>query len=318
MSNSAPPTSVYLGVDVAKATLDGCCSKQQFASIPNNPKGHLQLLAQTSQLFPGSLMHLVCEATGGYEQALVRAATAAGWKVSIVSPSRVRHFAKACGLLAKTDAIDAKLILNFAETVQPLALQEFPSWTKDLQDLVALKQQIQVHLTALSNQLEIVSCKKASAAITRLSKAHKKEIGATDKLIAALIAAHPQLAQNVERLSALEGIGKVTAAAILALMPELGKIGDKQAAALAGLAPYNRDSGPCKGQRSISGGRSKLRALLYMPALTAVRCNPILKPFYKALKDRGKKALVAITAVMRKLITLCNRLLSDPNFSLAH
>ena len=94
----------------------------------------------------------------------------------------------------------------------------------------------------------------------------------------------------MERLSAIEGIGKVTAAAILALMPELGKIGDKQAAALAGLAPYNRDSGPCKGQRSISGGRSKLRALLYMPALTAVRCNPILKPFYKALKDRGKKA----------------------------
>ena len=130
MSNSAPPTSVYLGVDVAKATLDGCCSKQQFASIPNNPKGHLQLLAQTSQLFPGSLMHLVCEATGGYEQALVRAATAAGWKVSIVSPSRVRHFAKACGLLAKTDTIDAKLILNFAETVQPLRSRSFPPGPK--------------------------------------------------------------------------------------------------------------------------------------------------------------------------------------------
>jgi transposase len=318
MSNPAPPPPVYLGVDVAKATLDGCCSRQQFARIPNHPAGHLQLLAQASELFPGQPMHLVCEATGGYEQALVRSAAAAGWKVSIVSPSRVRHFAKACGWLAKTDAIDAQLILHFAQTVQPLALQEFPAWTKDLQDLVALKQQIQLHLTALSNQLEMVSCKKAGAAITRLSKAHQKEIRTTEKLIATLIATHPQLAQNVARLSAIEGIGQTTAAAILALMPELGKIGDKQAAALAGLAPYNRDSGPSKGARSISGGRSKLRALLYMPALTAIRCNPVLKPFYKGLRARGKKGLVAITAVMRKLITLCNKLLSDPHFSLAH
>jgi transposase len=263
-------------------------------------------------------VHVICEATGGYERALVCALHQAGIAVSVINPRQVRDFARACGRLAKTDAIDARVLADYGTKLTPRpdpvpaeGEDDFAELVKGRQDLIAL-------ITEEIGRREHLRL----PALLKLSMARQRQLetqlAKLDSLIDAHVAANAALAAKAERLQGVSGVGRVSALTVLALMPELGTITDNQASALAGVAPLNHDSGQYRGQRHIAGGRAAVRRVLYMAALTACRCNPILTVFYKRLRENGKPAKVALTAVMRKLIILLNRLLKNPHFTLAH
>lgn len=304
---------LYIGVDVAKLTL-AIQFPDHLWSTANTTAGHAALIAK---LTPLGSVHVVCESTGGYERALVLALHAAGIAVSAINARQIRDFARACGRLAKTDAIDATIIRDYGCRLQPRpdpapapGQPEFAELVRARQDLVAL-------ITDEINRREHARL----PALVKLSQARQrhleKQLAALDALIDAHVAAQADLTAKTQRLQQVSGVGRVTALTVVALMPELGTLRDSEAAALAGVAPMNRDSGQHRGQRHIHGGRAALRRVLYMAALTATVHNPILKAFYKRLRQNGKPAKLALTAVMRKLIILLNRLLKNPAFNLA-
>jgi transposase len=302
----------FLGVDVAKLTL-AIQFPDQLWSTANTASGHAAFIAKARSLGP---VQVVCEATGGYERPLVLALHQAGLAVSVINPRQVRDFARACGRLAKTDAIDASVLRDYGEKLRPPAdpvpaegEEEFAALVRARQDLVAL-------ITDEINRREHARL----PALVKLSHARQKQLekqlATLDTLLDAHVTAHAELTAKAERLQQVAGVGRVSALTVLALLPELGRIGDAQASALVGVAPLNHDSGQFRGQRHIHGGRAAVRRVLYMAALAAIRHNTILKAFYTQLRDRGKPAKVALTAVMRKLTVLLNRLLKNPHFNL--
>jgi transposase len=303
---------LFLGVDVAKLTL-AIQFPGQLWSTANTAQGHAAFLARLRDLGP---VHVICEATGGYERALVLALHQAGVAVSVINPRQVRDFARACGRLAKTDAIDAAVLRDYGEklrpTPDPLPLEgeaEFAELVRARQELVAL-------ITAEINRREHAQLPGLLKLSHARQKLLEKQLAQLDALLDAHVAARAALTAKAERLQQVAGVGRVSALTVLALLPELGRVGDAQASALVGVAPLNHDSGQFRGQRHIHGGRAALRRVLYMAALAATRHNPILKTFYLRLRDRGKPAKVALTAVMRKLTVLLNRLLKNPQFTL--
>jgi transposase len=259
----------------------------------------------------------VCEATGGYERKMLRAFEKAQYRTCVVQPYRVRQFAEAMGCLAKTDKIDAQIIARFADACKPLESSKTTAAQDRLRALVSLERQIKLQITAMENQISLVEDPVVKASATRLLKAHKNEIQRIEKALSALVKDEPELASKVEKLTAFQGVGKTTAFAVLAYAPELGTLSRGQISALAGLAPYNRDSGTLKGKRSIRGGRAELRTALYMASLTASRSNPVLSEVYERLRAAGKPAKVALTALMRKLLIALNACLAKPDFQLA-
>jgi transposase len=305
-------SKTYFGVDVSKATLDFHGPGVQ-GSLPNDPAGQRRLLARLPQQ-----AHLVCEASGGYERALVAVAHKAGVTVSVVNPRQVRDFARGRGRLAKTDAIDAAMLAQFGQAVAPKA-DPVPSPAQViLVELVTTRQQLVAQRTVVLQQ----SAGHALKLTRSLARARLKLLdGQIKKLAAAISAALQQeaaLGQKAARLVQADGIGALTAATCVALCPELGTLSKREVAALVGVAPFNDDSGPRQGQRHIAGGRARLRSALYMAALTAIRHNPILHRFYQQLRRRHKPAKVALTAVIRKLAILLNHLLKNPSFQLAN
>ena len=305
---------LYVGLDVAKLSLQLHLANR-FHLLTNDLKGHTQLL---KRLRPYPNAHVVCEATGGYEQRLVRALQAAGIPVSILEAGRVRHFARAQGQRAKTDPIDAKVLSDYGLAFQPKPTppaspqqQQLADWSQRRQQLVSLTL---IERNHAEHYTDTFRCRQSRQLLRLL----EKQIDQCDQAIAALIAQDPQLTYKASRLQGIPGVGPVVAATILAEMPELGTLNKQTAAALAGVAPYNRDSGTQKGLRSISGGRRAVRKALYMVTLNAMRYDRILKAFYQRLLAAGKKPLVAMTACMRKLIILMNRLLKNDLFQLAH
>lgn len=237
--------------------------------------------------------------------------------VSVMNPARVRQFARASGHLAKTDPIDAAVLTAFGQAFAPAPTPPRSAVAIKLAALVTRRAQLLELRRAETQRAD--TC--ADAALGKLFTAWltqvKKQIAKVEALIEELLEAQEALASQVQRLDDIMGVGRITAVAVLAAMPELGQLNRGQAAALAGLAPYNRDSGNWAGQRHIGGGRAGARTALYMAALSASRSNPLLKAFYDRLIAAGKKPKVALTAVMRKLIVLMNHLLKNPNFSLA-
>ncbi len=303
---------LFIGVDVAKLTL-AIQFPDHLWSIANTPAGHATFIAKLSAL---GAVHVVCESTGGYERALVLGLHAAGIAVSAINARQIRDFARACGRLAKNDDLDAAIIRDYGCRIQPSrdpapapGEPEFAELIRARQDLVAL-------ITDEINRREHACLPP----LLRLSYARQrqleKQLVTLDALIDAHVAAQADLAAKTERLQQVSGVGRVTALTVVALMPELGTLRDNEAAALAGVAPMNRDSGQHRGQRHIHGGRAALRRVLYMAALTATVHNPILKAFYQRLRQNGKPAKLALTAVMRKLIILLNRLVKNPAFNL--
>lgn len=305
---------LYVGLDVAKLSLQLHLAGR-FHNPSNDAKGHAQLL-KLLRSHPGA--HVVCEATGGYEQPAVRVCQAAGIPVSIIEAGRVRFFARAQGQRAKTDPIDAAVLSAYGQTFQPQATPAASPQQQQLAELTQRRRQLIQLQTNERNHAEQYRDAFRRRQSRQLCQILEKQITQCDEAIAALIARDAQLAHKAERLKAIPGVGPVVAATLLAELPELGTLNRQTAAALAGVAPYNRDSGGQKGVRRINGGRSAVRCVLYMATLSAVRHDRILKEFYQRLLAAGKKPLVAMTACMRKLVILMNHLLKNDNFQLAN
>jgi len=306
-------TTYYIGVDVSKAKLDLHDPRSgQCLCYPNNKTGLKRLFKQAAQQ-PGTL-HVICEPSGGYEKPLIEQAHEAGVAVSAINPRQIRDYARAKGQLAKTDAIDAKLLSDYGATFKPKA-QEAPSPVQEaLSAAVRRKEALTRQLVREKNALEKTADKFVRADI-RVGINHiKKRIAACDGHIKELIASDQDLQAKCGRITAIKGLGPSAAAVLLAEVPELGSISDKQAASLVGVAPLNRDSGKWRGKRTIHGGRRIARRGLFMPALCSVTHNPILRDFYRGMIKRNKPHHLAMTAVMRKIVCLVNKILSDPNF----
>jgi len=307
------PSILYVGLDVAKLSLELHLAGKTY-SLPNQLKGHTQLL---KLLRPFAQAHVVCEATGGYEQSVVQALQAAGLAVSIVEAGRVRHFARAQGQRAKTDPIDAAVLTAYGQACCPQPAPQPSPQQQQLAQLVQRRRQLVQLLLQERNHAEHYLDAFRNKQFKQLVKLLEKQITQCEQAFLALIAADAPLSHKAKRLQAIPGVGPVIAATVLAEMPELGQLNTQTAAALAGVAPYNRDSGPQKGLRHIAGGRRAVRTALFMAAMNAVRFDSILKAFYQRLLAAGKKPIVALTACMRKLIILMNRLLKNDHFQLA-
>jgi transposase len=308
------PAPTYVGVDIGKAGLDVSFAGQSPCRYANSAAGIAELLKALKKL---KQPQVVCEPSGGYERDLLEALWAAGLAVSLVHAARVRAFARAQGLLAKSDPIDAVVLREFGELLRPGTLAA-PSPERDrLAALVQRREQL-VNLLSMEDQ-RLAQSRDATVRkmSERLLKELETQIEQMDEMIAAQIDADATLKNQSERLQQVQGIGPVTATTLLAEMPELGTLSRNESGALGGVAPYIKDSGDHRGRRTIRGGRVKVRRGLYMAALVATRYNPILKTFYARLLAAGKPKKVALVAVMRKLIVLLNHLLKNPNFKLA-
>lgn len=299
----------WIGIDVAKASLDlHFLPAGQSKSLANNPTGHAQL----RKLLPAAdACRIVLEATGGYERLLVADLLDAGYHVAVVNPKRVRDFARALGLAAKTDRLDARVLALFAEKVQPAPAQKIPEKQAEIQQLVARRRQLIELRVMESNRLEVTRSKPARKSVEAVLKTLQRQIESIEEALESLVHSDDEWRQKTQILQSVPGLGGVTATTLVADMPELGKLNRQQISALVGLAPYNHDSGKHQGKRSIAGGRKSVRAVLYMAALSARRCNPVIKAFADRLAQHGKPFKVVLTACMRKLLVIVNALLKS-------
>jgi len=300
---------VYYGMDVGKTTL-ALAGPADGRTFFNTPRGHGQLLAWL--VAQSGSARVVCEATGGYERAVVAALHAAGLTVCVINPQVAHDFARVKGRLAKTDPMDAGGLREFGQTMAP---RPTPAPSAAQAELVALVNEYQYVVASMTREKGHQE-HLAQPLVERLSAARMSQLERQreqlEKAIAQTLAADAELSQRAARLDQVAGIGLKTAAGLLAYLPELGRLKHGQAAALAGVAPYNRDSGKWHGKRMIQAGRPAARNVLYMSALSASQDNPVLAPFYQRLVARGKPKKVALTAVMRKLVEYANRILAQP------
>lgn len=296
-----------IGVDVAKKKLDIALDENTVMTITNNAEGFLHF-EQTAML-DWSKVHFILEATGGYEQAFVNFLQCRSVAVSIVNAKRVRDFAKAMGTLAKTDRIDAQVIRCFGEAID-VPVRRIPSkQEKQLKALLKRRRQLvklqmleKQHLELLEDNLDLLTD------IEAMLDSFKKRINKLDQQIESLMESEPYRYKK-HQLSQVQGIGDQTAVTLLTLLPELGSLNNKQVASMVGVAPFNHDSGQRQGKRLIYGGRKILRSQLYMPMLSAIRYNPVIKVFYQRLINKGKIRKVAVIACMRKLLCILNSML---------
>lgn len=302
-----PP--VYVGIDVCKEWLDVHLrpSGEQLR-VSNDRVGLRRLKRLLSGL---ASPHIVMEATGKFHRAAQRSLHASGLRVAIVDPLRARLFAKACGYLAKTDALDAKLLALLAETLRPDETPPADEAFESLRELVNARTAATAEMTALANRHKMSTVAFLRAELNRRLKALETHRRRLDAQIEGRIRAHPDLARRADILTSIPGVGPVTAAALIAGLAELGRMTGKQAAMLAGLAPLAKDSGERRGRRAIKGGRKAPRNALYMAALSASRYNPGLAAFAASLTKAGKPAKLVLTAVMRKLVVLANALIAN-------
>ncbi|HEX3521562.1 MAG TPA: transposase [Stellaceae bacterium] len=293
----------FIGIDVSKAHLDVALDgKRPIPRHVNDAQGCAALARDL-----GGARLVVVEATGGYELEIVRALQSAGVPVAVVNPRRVRDFARASGRLAKTDRIDALVIAQFARTMRPAQTPHIEAGRRVLGDLVTRRRQVIEMVVAEENRLE-----HAGPAMAALIKEHvaqlKDQLATIDTAIALAVRADDALSRRKAILESVPGVGEITAAVLIAELPELGAIDDKKIAALVGVAPVAHDSGTSRGQRHIAGGRGSVRCALTMATLSAVRFNPSIKAFHRRLRDNGKRPKVALVAAMRKLVILLNTL----------
>jgi transposase len=301
----------WIGIDVAKESLDvswGGSQQPRSRSVANAPTGFATLI---DELPPSARARVVVEATGGYERALVTALVEAGYRVAVANPRQVRDFAKAMGILAKTDRIDASVLARFGEQVQPRLLEEDPAQRVELMQLVARRRQLVELRTMESNRLGQATARAAQKSIRHVLKLLDKEVAQLEAEIARLVQSDDDWRSKMELLSSVPGVATVTSATLIAEVPELGRLNRQAIAALVGLAPFNDDSGRHRGTRHIQGGRSAVRNVLYMAAVSARRWNPIIRKFAERLAAQGKRAKVIITACMRKLLVILNTMVKN-------
>jgi len=300
--------SITVGIDVSKDRLDVAVRPSgEMLVIERNAAG-LELLA--SRLKELSPKVVALEATGGFETVAAAALAAAGLPVIVVNPAQVRHFAIAVGQRAKTDPIDAGVIAHFAEAAgpEPRALPD--AATRLLADLVARRRQI-IEMIGAERQREKRAPVRLRKSIARLLKALEKELTSVDGDIDDAVRGSPVWCEKEDLLASVPGIGPTIARTLIAELPELGRLNRKQIAALAGLAPFTRQSGKWRGRSFIGGGRTAVRTALFMGAMVAKKYNPVLKAFFDRLVAAGKPKMVALIAVARKLLTILNAILRD-------
>lgn len=302
-----PPPLVHLGVDVAKAELVADL-QGKILRFGNDTRGIAALLNAASRV--SGRVHLVCEATAGYERPLAAAAMTAAIPVSIVQPLRVREFARSHGRLAKNDPLDAALLSRFGAAVKPRPLQPKDEVRRQLDDIMRARSELLDSMQRELNRAEHHTCKTVIRICKDLASRYRKHIDTLEARAAALVAGDRDLSACDSVLRGVSGVGPQTSRTLLAFMPELGHVGRRTIAALAGLAPYDRDSGKLKGRRFIQGGRGQVRKVLYMASLVAIRHNTTLKEVYKRLRDAGKPSKVAMTAVARHLLVHLNSIIA--------
>jgi len=308
MTHLTPP-AVFIGIDVSKDKLDLAIDGQaDVSTFSNDAAGIGQLIERIRPMSPALI---VLEATAGFERAMVNAALDADLPIARVQPSRVRHFAKAQGLLAKSDGIDARLLALYARCLQPAVCEKRSKKQAELAALLVLRRQLIDTRTAHNNQRQLADSSFARQTLAQLVRKVHDQVKKVDKRIEKLVDSDEDLSGRCELLMSVPGIGKTTAATLAAQLPELGKADRQQICALVGLAPFNRDSGKWSGKRSIFGGRGAVRSVLYMATVTAIRCNPVISQFAQRLQKAGKLPKVVITACMRKLLTILNAIARD-------
>jgi transposase len=297
-----------IGIDVAKAQLEFACRPSgETGRVPNDQVGIAELAARCHALAPTLI---VCEATGGYEAPLVAALAGARLPIVVTNPRQVRDFAKATGQLAKTDAIDAQVLALFAERVRPEPRPLPDAALTALEELLTRRRQLVEMLTAERNRLLL-----ARGPVRRDLQHHirflERRLREVDDDLHTAVKASPVWRVKDDLLQSVPGVGRVVSLTLLAQLPELGRVSHKEIAALVGVAPLARDSGTLRGKRLVYGGRAPVRAVLYMAALVASRRNPVIHAFYQRLRAAGKPAKVALTACMRKLLTILNAIARD-------
>jgi len=294
---------LFVGIDVSKTRLDADCAPESKSySVENGDQGVAFLVEHLKELDPALI---VLEATGGYETAAVAAIAEAGLPVVVVNPRNVRAFARATGRLAKTDALDAQVLAEFAMIIKPKVRDLPDAVSAELKALSTRRRQLIEMLVAERNRLSA-----APKPVRPNIEAHinwlKDELKKLDSDISSFIKAHASYQEKDQILKSAPGIGPVISTMLLSELPELGTLNRKQISALVGVAPFNRDSGKFRGKRRVYGGRANVRTALYMGALVATRHNPIIKEFYVRLIEAGKPAKVALVACTRKLLTILN------------
>jgi len=297
---------VYVGLDVSKATLDIAMrpTEEQW-QLPHTEEGIRDLVTRLAGVHPSLI---VLEATGGLEVSLVAALAMAKLPVAVVNPRQVRDFARATGKLAKTDRLDAQVLAHFAQAVHPTPRPLPDAGLQALEGLLTRRRQVVGMLTAEKNRLA-----SARPPVRQDIQDHiawlEQRRAKLDAELRHTLHASPLWREKDDLLQSVPGVGPVLSLTLLAELPELGTLDRKQIAALVGVAPLNRDSGTLRGRRTVWGGRARVRATLYMAALVASRCNPVIMAFYQRLCSAGKPKKVALTACMRKLLTILNAML---------
>jgi len=299
---------VYCGVDVSKLHLD-VMIKGRPDRFDNTIKGVESMKARIGNV------HYVFESTGGYERLAAWLLMDAGADVSIVNPSRVRMFAMSIGQLAKTDPIDARVIAQFAAVTRPAPAEKPSDSQRMLSSLVDRRQQLKDMGTAETNRLATAGEPESQKMLKKHLRWLKKEIERVEAGIKETIEKNTAMQTKAQRIQSIKGLGKVCAATLLAHVPEIGELSRQEIAALCGLAPYNRDSGYTSKRRHIHGGRKRIRACLYMGAVSAIQHNSAMKTFYNRLvNENHRPKKVALTAVMRKLVIAANSAVKNPDF----
>ena len=293
---------VYVGIDVSKDSLSvdaGALFKGEVPNTPSRIRGLIRKIGK--QAGDGSVPHFCFESTGPYSEALFLKCCGAGVAASVLNPAKVRHYAEAMSESAKTDPIDARVIRLFAEAKTPEPTPPPSATAITLRKLVLARDALTKSVVQLSGTIEGASAGDAGSVLRSTIVLLRKKIRTLDRLIAEALKGDERLAGLADALSAIDGVGVLTAAKVVALVPELGTLGRRRSAAIAGLAPFTRDSGRYKGKTFISGGRAEVRRALFMPATVAIKHNPVLKAVYQNLMKAGKAYKVAITAIMRRL-----------------
>jgi transposase len=304
----ATSSETYVGIDVSKDRLDvAVLGEEQGWQVENTQAGMAKLVQQLQEICPELI---VVEATGGYQRAVVEALFHAGLSVAVVNPARVRQFARACGLLAKTDKLDAQVLAVFGQRVQPKRYEGKSEAEKQLSALLVRRKQVEEMLKAEQNRLRTVS-PSLRGSVERIIAILKEEKKRLEEQIRELMNEHKAWQEQTKILDSAPGVGPVTTATLLADLPELGKMDRKKIAALVGVAPMNYDSGKKRGYRKTKGGRNDVRSILYMSTLVATRHNPLIRTQYQHLLKRGKLKKVALTACMRKFLTILNAMVRD-------
>lgn len=301
-------SEINVGIDVGKWSLDIYIHEKDIHwQEENTLEGVKRILKRLSHY---KVLRLVVESTGRHEFTIVEQASLKGIPVVVAKPLAVRRFAGAIDQLAKTDKIDAKLIANFAATLKPKPTQQIGKKLRLIKDLIVRRRQLMVMRTKELNRKQIMGTALESST-KRIIKILDQEVARIEAKLEKAIAEQSAWEERKQILESAPGVGNALIYTLLADLPELGNLNNKQVSSLVGVAPFNRDSGGIKGKRRIKGGRHSVRTMLYMATLSATQCNPLIKAFYRKLVDQGKHKKVALVACMRKFITMLNAMVRD-------